>query len=294
MPLKGPPRHLSHSSRELAERCMKAWFLKYIARAPQQPAVWSVGGSAVHETTEAYDLRSEVSRLRGDAEITPPFNTALAWKTAFDEQLDKAIDKEPNQNLWRRSGTDDVEAWRTMGLTHVQSYIDWRQRSQWEIWTTPDGEPAIELDISGRLPGCPVEIKAFLDRIFWDPLFKRFWILDLKTGKKAPSTSVQFGVYRALVKVKYGIDIADGAAFMNRLGTLGKPWNLTEYTPEAVGEVFAKTWKQIQAGSFPATGITNRGCYICDVSAACAAKNGPLAAQYDPDHPGHISNQPPY
>jgi putative RecB family exonuclease len=279
--------HLSHSSKETFERCAKSWFLKYIAKAPQQPAAWSVGGSAVHEATEVYDLLS----FSDDERI---FNAAQVWEACFETQLEKAIDKESNQNLWRRSGNDTVDAWRAMGLTHVQAYIDWRERSQWEIWTTPDGEPAIELDISGRLPGCPVEIKAYLDRIFWDPMFKKHWIVDLKTGKKAPSSSVQFGVYAALVKVKYGIDIADGVAFMNRKGTLGTPWDLGGYTPEAVGQVFGETWEQIQAGSFPATGIANRGCYICDVSAACAAKNGPLAAQYDPDHPGHISNQPPY
>lgn len=280
-------QHLSHSSKETFERCAKGWFLKYIAKAPQQPAVWSVGGSAVHEATEHYDLMSVA--LTADA-----FHAGFIWERYFEIQLEKALEKEPNQNLWRRSGNDTVESWRAMGLTHVQAYIDWRERSQWEIWTTPDGDPAIELDISGYLPGCSVEIKAFLDRIFYDPLFKKLWILDLKTGKKAPSNSAQFGVYAALVKVKYGVDIADGVAFMNRAGTLGKPFDLTEYTPEAVGQVFGKTWEQIQTGKFPANGIENRGCFICDVSAACAVKNGPLAAQYDPDHPGHISNQPPY
>jgi putative RecB family exonuclease len=280
-------QHLSHSSRETFERCAKSWFLKYIARAPQQPAVWSVGGSAVHEATELYDLLSLSDDKRG-------FDPQATWDLCFEDQLAKATEKEPNQNLWRRSGSDDVESWRAMGLTHVQAYIDWRERVPWEIWTTPDGEPAIELDISGRLPGCPVEIKAYLDRIFWDPVFKKLWILDLKTGKRPPSSSAQFGVYAALVKQKFGESITAGAAFMNRSGGLGKPMDLSEYTPEAVGEVFAKTWKQIQAGSFPANGIQNSGCFICDVSAACAAKNGPLAAQYDPDHPGHISNQPPY
>jgi putative RecB family exonuclease len=284
--VSGPIQHLSHSSKETFERCAKGWFLKYIARAPQQPAVWSVGGSAVHEATEIYDLWTL-------SESDRSFDLLQVWDLCFEDQLAKATEKEPNQNLWRRSGTDDVESWRAMGLTHVQSYIDWRQRVPWEIWTTPEGEPAIELDISGRLPGCPVEIKAYLDRIFWDPVFKKLWIVDLKTGKRPPSSSTQFGVYAALVKQKFGESIADGAAFMNRAGALGKPMDLTEYTPEAVGEVFAKTWEQIQSGSFPANGL-GRSCFICDVSAACAAKNGPLAVTYDPDHPGHISNQPPY
>lgn len=279
-----PPReikHLSHSSKETFERCAKSWFLKYIARAPQQPAVWSVGGSAVHETTEHYDLMAGV----GNADV---FRAAEVWDRLFQLQLDKAREKEPNESAWRRSGGDDVDAWRRMGLTLVQSYIDWRERSPWEIWTTPDGEPAIELDISGRLPGCPVEVKAYLDRIFYDPIFKKYWIVDLKSGKRAPSSAAQFGVYRALVKVKYGVDIADGAPFMNRLGRLGKVFDLTEYTPEAVGKVFGDTWKQIQAGRWPASGVKNRGCFICDVSAACAAVNGPLAPKYDPDSLGHI------
>jgi putative RecB family exonuclease len=275
--------HLSHSSRETFERCAKSWFLRYIAKAPQQPAVWSVGGSAVHEATEHYDLMACV----GNADIAKQ-ELGRIWDVHFEDQLAKATEKEPNQNLWRRSGTDDVESWRAMGLTHVQAYIDWRERVPWEIWTTPEGEPAIELDISGRLPGCPVEIKAYLDRIFWDPVFKKLWIVDLKTGKRPPSTSAQFGVYAALVKQKFGESIADGAAFMNRAGALGKPMDLSEYTPEAVGEVFAKIWEEIQSGSFPANGIQNRGCHICDVSAACHAKGGPLSARYDPDHPQYV------
>ena len=235
----------------------------------------------MHEATEIYDLVSL------DPNRTFGHDLSVLWNSCLNIQLAKAREKEPNENLWRRSGGDDVDAWRRMGLNFVQAYIDWRERSPWEIWTTPDGEPAIELDISGRLPGCPVEIKAYLDRIFWDPMFKKYWIVDLKTGKRPPSSSVQFGVYRALVKVKYGIDINDGAAFMNRRATLGKPFDLTEYTPEAVGQVFADAWAEIQRGEFPANGIHNRGCFICDVSAACAAKNGPLAPQYDPDSPGY-------
>ncbi|MFG3509690.1 PD-(D/E)XK nuclease family protein [Streptomyces sp. NPDC047821] len=278
-----PPEHLSHSSRETLERCAKSWFLKYIARAPQQPAVWSVGGSAVHETTEHYDLMS----MAGNADA---FQLGFTWERLFDGQLAKLSEKEPEQSRWRRSRTDDVEAWRRMGPGLVQSYIDWRESARWEIWTTPDGEPAIELDISGRLPGCPVEIKGILDRIFWDPMFKKLWILDLKTGKRAPSNADQFGVYRALAKEKYGVEINDGAAFMNRKGTLGKPYDLSAYTPEFVGAAFGEAWEQIQRSEFPATGIQNRGCFICEVSAACYAKGGPLAAYYDPDSPGF---QPP-
>jgi putative RecB family exonuclease len=276
------PEHISFSSRETLQRCARSWFLKYVARAPQMPALWSVGGSAVHETTEHYDLM----KAAGKADL---FKVKEIWDVYFDAQLAKARDKEENENLWRKSQSEPIDVWRRQGLEFVQSYIDWRERSPWELWTTPDGEPAIELDISGRLPGCPVEIKAYLDRIFWDPVFKKHHILDLKSGKRPPKNADQFGTYKALVKVKYGLDVDSGVPFMNRKGTLGKPYDLTEFTVEAVGETFGEAWSQVQeylrTGQWPA----NTGdCFICDVQSSCAAINGPLAPRYDPASPGYL------
>jgi putative RecB family exonuclease len=287
-----PPRpelrqveHISHSARELLERCAKSYFLKYFTRAPRSQALWLAGGSAVHETTELYDLWTLTEP--GPRGKERGFSASAVWDQQFYDQLVQLRDKEPNQNAWRRSPSEDEDTWRRMGLQFVQSYIDWRERSPWEIWTTPDGEPAIELDISGRLPGCPVEIKAYLDRVFWDPVFKKPWIFDLKTSKRPPKTAAQFETYAALFEVKYGVPVNDGIPFMNRRGALGKPFDLSEATPKSVGRVYGDAWKRVQGGEFPATGIANGGCFICDVSSACAAKNGPLAALYDPDSPGY-------
>jgi putative RecB family exonuclease len=277
------PTHTSFSAKETLERCARSYFLKYYAKAPKRPALWSVGGSAVHETTEHYDLMSIV----GNEDVSKG-NISRIWETYFEAQLEKAFEKEPNENKWGRSPSEPIEVWRRQGLQFVQSYIDWRERSPWQIWTTPEGEPAIELDISGRLPGCPVEIKAYLDRVFYDPVFKKLWIVDLKSGKRPPKSPEQFGTYRALVKAKYDVDVVDGAPFMNRRASLGKPYDLTEYTPEAVGEVYGKAWEQVQeyarTGSWPAS---TGDCFICDVQASCAAVSGPLAPQYDPASPGY-------
>lgn len=287
------PTHISFSARETLERCARSYFLKYLAKAPQTPALWLAGGSAVHEVTEAYDHRALVSLARGDKEITPPFNLEQAWRTCFKGHLDQLRAKDPNEYHWRSSASEPIEAWNRMGPEFVQSYIDWRQRAPYEIWTTPDGLPAIELDISGYLPGCPVEIKAFLDRVFWDPVFKKLVIVDLKTSKKPPKNAEQFGTYSALLQVKYGVQADLGVPFMNRKATLGKPYEMAEFTPEAVGAIYGKAWEQVQGGEFPANGFDS-ACFICDVSAACAAKNGPQSATYDPAHPLHFSNVPPY
>jgi putative RecB family exonuclease len=274
------PDHLSFSSRETLLRCARSWFLKYLAKAPQTPALWLAGGSAVHEVTEAYDRMA----------VKPPqvFDVQANWDILFSHHLDKLRAKNPNESAWRSSPSEPIEIWNQMGPAFVQAYIDWRQRAPYEIWTTPDGVPAIELDVSGMLPGCPVEIKAYLDRVFHDPVFDQLIIVDLKTSKRPPKSADQFGVYAALLEEKYGVRARIGTPFMNRKAALGTPYELDKYTPAFVGEMFGEAWKQIQSGSFEPN---LNECFICDVSASCSAKGGPLAAQFDPYDSGF---KPPF
>lgn len=277
-------KHLSHSSRESLDRCAKAFFLKYLTPAPRRPALWSAGGSAVHEATEHYDKMA----LNG---VESAFNVGSIWERYFALQLDTARQAEPNEYNWGRSPSEPIEVWNRNGPAFVQAYIDWRKRSPYEIWTTPDNLPAVELDVSGTLPGCPVPIKGYVDRIFHDPVLDRLIIVDLKTGKRPPKGPEQFAVYGALVKAKYGVQADLGTPFMNRRATLGRVYELAEYTPESVGAAFGAVWDQIQAGEFPATGFPGN-CFVCDVGASCYANNGPLARLYDPAHPER--EEPPF
>lgn len=255
--------------------------LKYLMKAPQRPALWLAGGSAVHEVTEAWDRMI----FANPTMLQVSWSQTLLqdnWERQFNAQLYKLRRKDPNEWNWNRSQSEPIEVWNQMGPAFVQAYIDWRQRSPYEIWTTPDGVPAIELDVSGMLPGCPVEIKAYLDRVMHDPVFDQLIIVDIKTSKRPPKNADQFGVYAALLEAKYGVRARLGAPFMNRKAALGAPHELDKYTPAFVGEMFGEAWKQILSGQFEAN--TNE-CFICDVSSSCAAKNGPLAAQYDPASP---------
>lgn len=278
------PAHISHSSRETLSRCAKAWFLRYRTPAPRRPALWSAGGSAVHEVTEAFDRLPE-GRYFTDRDIRD------RWKDAFNAQLAKLRETDPNEYNWNRAPSEPIEVWNTNGPAFVQAYIDWRKRSPYTVWTTPDNLPAVELDVSGMLPGCPVEVKGYVDRVFHDPVFDKLIILDLKTGKRAPKGPEQFAAYGALLKVKYGVQMDLGVAFLNRKATLGTPYDLKEHTPEAVGAAFGEAWDTIQAGDFPANGFPNM-CFPCDMIASCAAKNGPLAQRYDPDHAAY--EHPPF
>lgn len=279
------PDHLSFSSKE-SLGCARSYFLSRIAGAPKRPALWSIGGSAVHEATEHYDLMS----LVGSADV---FSARQVWEIYFRKHLDASDETEPNRNKWGRSQAEPVEVWDRLGPQLISSYVAWRERSPWTIWTTPDGEPAIELDVSGRLPGCPVEIKGFIDRVFHDPVLDKLWVLDLKTSKRPPKSAAQFETYAALLGAKYpDVRVDLGVPFMNRQGSPGKPFDLSGVSPEAVGEVYGRAWEQIQeyvrTGSWP---VDKTACYPCDVQASCAAVNGPLAHLHDPASPGY---QPPY
>lgn len=258
--------------------------LKYLAKAPQRPALWLAGGSAVHEATEKYDRMA----LTGQEDA---FNLGFVWERLFEAQLAKLRAKDANEWNWNRSQSEPIEVWNQIGPQFVQSYIDWRQRSPYEIWTTPDGVPAIELDVSGYLPGCPVEVKAYLDRVVKDPVFDQLIIVDIKTSKRPPKNADQFGVYAALLEAKYGVRARLGAPFMNRRAALGTPHELDKYTPAFVGEMFGEAWKQILSGKFEATGIQTNDCFLCDTSSSCYAKGGPLSAQFDPADPAYA---PPF
>lgn len=275
--------HISYSGRNTYQECGKQYELNYVMGAPRHGAVWFVGGSAVHRATELWDL----AQVRGERLDLP--NT---WNVAFNEELDRAKATDPNIAGWRKAGVkadnpagEDLQYWfSVLGPQLVKSYIDWRRRSHWEIWVTPDGEPAIELDIGGTLPGMDgVQFKGFIDRVFYDNILGQHHIVDLKTGSRKPESALQLGVYGAAVTNRYDLRVPWGSAFMNRRGHLSEPWDLSMYTPDYVGHHFGRIYAAIQAGVFvPKLG---RHCGMCDVSASCYANLGPLAQGYDPDHP---------
>lgn len=275
--------HISYSGRNTLSECPKQYELSYVMGAPQRGAVWFVGGLAVHRATEEWD-RAQVTGTKIDL--------PSVWRTVFNEELDKARERDPEILRWQKAGVkkdnergEDIPHWfAVLGPSLVESYMAWRSRSAWEIWTTPDGEPAIELDIGGTLPGMDgVQFKGFLDRIFYDRRMDQLHLVDLKTGSRKPESGLQLGVYGAAVQHRYGIPIPFGAAFMNRHGTLAEPWGLAKYTPEYVGKHFKQVYDAIQAGYFPPK--VTRSCSRCGVAAACYANDGPLSAQWDRDHP---------
>lgn len=51
------PEHVSYSSITTWLNCGWQYYLGRIAQVDEQPAIWNLGGSAVHKATEIYDLQ---------------------------------------------------------------------------------------------------------------------------------------------------------------------------------------------------------------------------------------------
>lgn len=281
LPAKREVRHYSYSSRTKYEECPKGWELAYQMGAPKKGAVWFVGGKAVHRATEEWEL----GQLAGT-----PVDLPAVWDRVFREELASSQEQDPAMGSWRKAGVkadnpngEDVAAWySTIGPAQVEAYMAWRKRTpHLRVWTAPDGKPGIELDVSCSLPGFDLEVKAFIDRIFHDKLSNQLLVVDIKTGSRKPDRPLQFGVYAACTQERYGAVIAAGAAFMTRRGILTDLEPMAKYTPAYVGKHFGQMHRAVQAGYFPPK--DGHHCGLCDVSAACFAVDGPLAAQYDPD-----------
>lgn len=279
----GEIRHASFSTMDAWFNCPKAVELRKIQGAPAIPAWWFAGGSAVHAATEAYDrwtLMDPVNRGR--------FSIAQAFADAFNEEVADMRKVEPDESKWRAAGPkDDPETynkWMKIGPLLVGNYIQWRRSNDYVVWEMDD-VVGIELDLSGVLPGCEMEIKAYADRVFYHPVFEQHHIIDLKTGTRGPKHPLQFGVYGAGLANKYGVEAEVGAAFMNREGKLGKAFDLTKYTPEYVGKLFGHFERAVKNNVFPAH--LGSSCRMCDVQDSCYANDGQYAELYDPDHPGY-------
>jgi RecB family exonuclease len=215
------------------------------------------------------------------------------FKEQFEPELIEAIDTSGSTpERWsvagkgKRKGNPDGENgawWRANGPDMVQRWIDWRKREGWKVWTTPSGEPAIELDMQVDVSTGEesFDIKAFIDRVMIEPATKGLVIVDLKTGARTPESDLQLGVYRYLLWRKFGVRVDHGAYWMARKGDM-EVLDLRRYQPELVELWFKRFRRATEDGVF--LPHPTYLCRACPVREYCLAFGG-NRAHMDPDHP---------
>lgn len=195
------------------------------------------------------------------------------WKDSWEHEKDRQrASTGQEEALWRAGGAKtkanpDKENgvwWETGGRNMLQKWAEWRTGSHgWQIWVNDDGVPAIELGLAPVLGG--VTVRMYIDRVMVTP-DGELVILDLKTGKRTPSSDLQLAFYAAGLEKELGIRPKYGTYWMARDGGTSPLVDLDFLSMEKIEYMVGQFEKARQANLF----IPNlNGCKMCDVTDKC-------------------------
>lgn len=210
------------------------------------------------------------------------------FRDAFELELATTAETGTDRRTWSVAGRgkrkdnlagEDETWWRKNGPPMVDNWITWRRKVAWKIWTTPDGEPAIELGLEFKTPKGR-DIKGFLDRVFVVPSGDLV-IVDLKSGARSPESDLQLAFYRYEMFNVYGIDIRFGAYWMARTGQMSDIYNLSRLTPQYMAVLMDRFDRAIDNEIF-IPNVTFK-CRSCSHRDYCVAYGG-TRSHMDPDY----------
>lgn len=255
-------RHFSVSQLKQYERCGYAYKLARIDRVWQRPAAWLPQGSAVHEAGEAWEKSGRTMTLE---------EAQAVYTESYDNHVNSYCDVTPNFEWWFRSGPyggeADIERRYELGLKQVERMLNWYDKHPDEVvWIAPDGTPGIELGFDIDLDG--VLVRGFIDLVMTTEHGPH--VRDNKTGNN-PGDDFQLAAYAIALGEQYGLDVEVGDYWMGRTGKPTQPYDLTDWTREAVRDKFLELQDNVSAGKFDPDPEPNR-CTFCDVSYSCEFK----------------------
>lgn len=225
---------------------------------------------------------------------------------AFGDEFDKAIARDVEKSGlplddWlsfgpRNQPRQQVQAWRELGPALCENFVDWYRGSDYQIWITPDGRPAIELEL--RPVFGEIQLVMYVDLVLYNS--SGLVVVDTKSGRHLPETLQQTGLYASGIELTYGPQWRPmyGTYFMARGTPPKKPkgapkeWNddghvppvcfqppvpLTgyEHSVEFWTNELAMFDRGVKSSIFVAS--PGRHCFTCDVSLYCPAVGGDRA-----------------
>lgn len=254
--------HRSVSQVNQYERCPYAYYLSRVKKAWRRPAAWLAQGTAFHEAVEVRH-RSDLS---GEPLTLNQMKTV--YSAAYHRTINEALEETPNTQYWFRSGpydgATDIVRRHQLGLGQLDGWEAWQESHPEEvIWIAPDGTPGVEIGFDIDLDG--VKVRGFIDAVLGgDQVIVR----DYKTGN-TPGDDFQLGVYAVALAEAYGIEQPEsGEYWMGRTGKSTYPYDLRDWTRDAVAERFHELDENIRAERFDPL-PSPKVCQFCDVAASC-------------------------
>jgi len=281
MSLQAAPAHRSWSQVHTYQSCPKQYQLSRVLRAPETPAWYLAGGSALHTVIEQINHRAHNGEPLGGDSLSDE------WDKALDEQVARLVEETgvPTEE-WRAGGRatkdkpnkEDGVWWRHDGYHQLIAYIGWIMQAYADgvvIYADQAG-PWIERGVNVTIGNVPV--KMFLDLVVVLP-GGELMVIDHKSGSRLPLPG-QLRLYA------YGMAAAGhprpslGAYYMTRKAELSAPWSLPDTYDPVLDDLFSNVDASIRAEIFPPH--LGSHCGACGVAKFCAAYGGAEAPNYDP------------
>lgn len=212
-------------------------------------------------------------------------NLDLIWQTAFNEAIGKEQEESGLNPLdWRAGGRatkewpdkENGDWWNLNGRKMLEQFTEVWDSTGWKVWTTPNGIPALELEVNVFYG--EVLVKAFIDLLAVTPEGELV-VCDFKTGKSMPS-NMQLGLYASSIEQQFGIRPQHGYFYDARKAQMVITNNLGRWTPELFTELFRQFEVAVENQIFlPNVGMS---CSSCSVADYCYANGGDMASMLDP------------
>lgn len=234
----------SYSRLDTWQQCPAAYKAKYVDKLPEEPSVWSVGGTAFHTVAE-HILLGQVDPL-DETQLWP------AWLEAFETAYEDVVNHprfagDLDMATWRAAdrGREGRGWWLSEGYRMVTRFGKWRTTTGAGLQVLElDGRPALEAELEVELGGVPVI--AIPDWLAVDE-HGQVCVVDHKTGKP-PKKPTQLHFYKAVLAQKYGLAAVWGLYYMARPGQLiatELPWH-----DDAVVEALVEFDERERAGDY--------------------------------------------
>lgn len=186
--------------------------------------------------------------------------TAHSGSTGQEEALWKAAGRATKDNPDRENG----DWWFKNGREMLDAWVKFRTGELgWQIWETPQGQPAIEISMSPMVGDIPIQMG--IDRVMVTPAGELI-ILDLKTGQRTPSSDLQLAFYAYGMSKTFGLRPQYGTYWMARQGITSPLIDLDFYTDEMIEDIIVQFDKARKAELF----LPNYNhCKMCNFTHAC-------------------------
>lgn len=246
--------------------CPYSYQLKRIDRVDQIQAAWTAQGVAIHQTLETWE--------KDERRFTLDELTDMV-QTVYDQEINKAKDKEPNLSQWFSSGPynadTDIPRRRGLCVDAITKTVAWYDNHPDEVpWKHPDGRLGVEIEFTLVLDSVTVRgVVDWYGRIGPTDLGPR----DYKSGRN-PGKHMQLKLYDLAMDDHFAwrkeqrVDGGIGDFFMTRTGKPTVPYNLEQITRDDVENEFWQIDNEILAGDFPALPKSDN-CKFCSVRRAC-------------------------